>query len=190
MRFFSFPFGLSFLSLFFLLSHFFFSPRWNLGNETLKLEPPNFYLIVSVYVLTSYTPSNRKEKHVWEWHAYSFTVNFHPIIKTCWYMRQLYGAFDGFLLEQGKSYTGPLILSEFGFDQNSPDNFYLDCLRDYVVGNDGDWAIWALQGSYYARNKQADFDESFGVLNRDWSDWRNSDVKNKLGKMWDTTQGP
>ncbi|EHA50849.1 hypothetical protein MCOR27_010900 [Pyricularia oryzae] len=134
--------------------------------------------------------SEWKEKHVWEWHAYSFTVNFHPIIKTCWYMRQLYGAFDGFLLEQGKSYTGPLILSEFGFDQNSPDNFYLDCLRDYVVGNDGDWAIWALQGSYYARNKQADFDESFGVLNRDWSDWRNSDVKNKLGKMWDTTQGP
>lgn len=131
-----------------------------------------------------------KDKHVWEWHAYSFTVTFYPLIKNCWYVQQLYGAFNGFLLQQNKAYTGPLVLSEFGFAMDGPDRFYLDCLREYTTSNDGDWAIWALQGSYYVRDKQIDQDESYGVMNRDWSGWRNNDMKNLMGKMWETTQGP
>jgi endoglucanase len=53
-----------------------------------------------------------------------------------------------------------------------------------------DWAYWALQGSYYVRDANADVDESFGLLKKDWSDWRNTEFKGLLGNMWQQTQGP
>jgi endoglucanase len=53
-----------------------------------------------------------------------------------------------------------------------------------------EWAIWGLQGSYYVRNGQTNFVESFGVLKPDWSDWQNSTFSAALGNMWKQTQGP
>lgn len=136
-------------------------------------------------------------KNVWEWHAYSFTVTFPEVFESCDITKQEYGALDGFLLEQGKGYTGPLFLSEFGVGMSGGnkqglsdrDDRYLRCIVDYVSGNDGEWAVWALQGSYYVRNRQTDYDETWGVLNKDWTDWRNPAFKDMLGDMWKTTQG-
>ncbi len=59
-----------------------------------------------------------------------------------------------------------------------------------MTGNDADWAVWALQGSYYVRNQQVDFDEYYGLLNHDWTDWRNPAFSGMLGNMWKQTQGP
>lgn len=137
-------------------------------------------------------------KHVWEMHAYSFTVTFPDAFHNCDIVKTQYGAFVGFVLEQNKAYTGPLILSEFGvgmqggeFDGLSDkDNRYLSCLVSYMENNDADWAVWAVQGSYYVRGGQVDYDESWGLMNHDWTGWRNPAFPGKLGNMWKMTQQP
>lgn len=136
-------------------------------------------------------------KLVWEFHAYSFTVTF-PGNTDCIVARAEYGLQDGFVLSQDQSYTAPLFLSEFGVDQtggpnaglSDKDSQYLSCLVQYMESNDAEWAVWALQGSYYIRDGTADFDESWGLLNHDWSTLRNSRFPAMLGQMWNITQGP
>lgn len=59
-----------------------------------------------------------------------------------------------------------------------------------MTGNDADWAIWGLQGSYYIRSGVVNSDESYGLLTTDWSGWRNTALTGLLGNMWTQTQGP
>ncbi|KAI0005720.1 glycoside hydrolase family 5 protein [Xylariaceae sp. FL0662B] len=137
-------------------------------------------------------------KHVWEWHAYSFTVTFRAALGNCDLLKQQYGLFDGFVLEQGRDYTAPLLLSEFGFGMaggphdglSDDDHAYFECLREYVTGNDGDWALWGIQGSYYVRQGTVNADEPWGLLDTDWANLRNAKVPEMLAPMFNVTQGP
>ncbi|KAK8048340.1 cellulase family protein [Apiospora phragmitis] len=138
-------------------------------------------------------------KHVWEMHAYSFTVTFPRPFGSCDLVKAEYGLFDGFVLEQGKSFTAPLIVTEFGVGlQGGPnhggisdeDNTYLECLVDWMRGNDADWALWALQGTYYVRQGQAEYDEGWGLMNRDWSGVRNEQFLPVISDLFKMTQGP
>jgi hypothetical protein len=137
-------------------------------------------------------------KHVWEMHAYSFTVTFPDPFENCDLVKSQYGLFVGFVLEQDKPYTGPMILSEFGVGMqggdfgglNEKDDRYLNCLVDWMEGNDADWAVWAIQGSYYVRDKVVDYDETWGLMDREFSDWRNPAFPARLGDMWKMTQQP
>lgn len=137
-------------------------------------------------------------KHVWEFHAYSFTVTFPDPLSTCTITRAEYGAFAGFVLEQNHDFTAPLFLSEFGTGMTGGpkdgltdrDAAYLDCLVGYMTNNDAEWALWALQGSYYVRDGNVDSDESWGVMNHDWTGWRNPGFPGRLKAMWNVTQGP
>ncbi|KAK6949964.1 hypothetical protein Daesc_008287 [Daldinia eschscholtzii] len=142
--------------------------------------------------------SGWKGKHVWEWHAYSFTVTFALAKGNCNLLKETYGLFDGFVLQQGEAYTAPLILSEFGFGMSGgpndglsdEDNAYFQCLREYVTGNDGEWALWAVQGSYYVRQGAVGADEGWGLLDRDWKNLRNAKVPELLKPLFQVTQGP
>lgn len=138
-------------------------------------------------------------KHVWEFHAYSFTVTFRLDFGSCSVLKEEYGAFDGFVLEQDKNFTAPLILSEFGVGMSGAeggnglsdgDNSYLTCLVEYMSGNDAEWAVWALQGTYYVRNGKVDYNETWGLLDSTWSTWRNAQFPGLLGTMWNVSQGP
>ncbi|KAF2970582.1 hypothetical protein GQX73_g2953 [Xylaria multiplex] len=137
-------------------------------------------------------------KHVWEWHAYEFTVTYALVKGNCDLTKQAYGLFNGFVLEQGKSYTSPLILSEFGFGMVGGPNkglsdehyAYFQCLRDYVLSNDSEWAIWSLMGSYYVREGTVDHDEGYGVMDHNWVGLRNNDLPSLLEPMFQVTQGP
>lgn len=137
-------------------------------------------------------------KHVWEFHAYEFTVTFHVNFGLCALRKLAWGKFDGFLLTQGKEYTAPLILSEFGVGMSGgpndglsdADQSYLSCMVEYMTSNDADWAVWALQGTYYARNGQTDYEETWGLLDKDWTTWRNSKFPGMIGQMWNVSQGP
>ncbi|KAI0460491.1 glycoside hydrolase family 5 protein [Xylaria acuta] len=137
-------------------------------------------------------------KHVWEWHAYEFTVTYALAKGSCGSLKNAYGLFNGFVLEQGKAYTSPLILSEFGFGMtggnnmglSDGDNTYFQCLREYVLSNDSEWAIWSLMGSYYVREGTLDYDEGFGVMDHNWVGLRNKDLPALLEPMFKVTQGP
>lgn len=137
------------------------------------------------------------DKRVWEAHQYRFTV-LTPNVGSCAGAQAQYGLWYGFVLKQGKSYTGPLWLSEFGVAMtggnhsglSSSDYQFLACLRNYMEGNDADWALWALQGSYYVREGVIDSDEGYGALSKDWEDWRNPEFPALLGSMMNVTQGP
>ena len=113
------------------------------------------------------------------------------------------GARDGFILESGKPFTGPLWLSEFGALQvidgssgglggaeTALEQAWLKCIVPYMEGNDADWAVWAVQGGYYLREGEVDADESYGLLDHSWTDWRNATFKSALGSMFEMTQGP
>ncbi|KAK1461618.1 hypothetical protein CMEL01_14572 [Colletotrichum melonis] len=69
----------------------------------------------------------------------------------------------------------PVALTEFGFNMN--DNTYLNtystCLASYLPQIQGSFFIWVLVGSYYIRQGTQNFEESWGLLNADWSEWRN-----------------
>lgn len=138
-------------------------------------------------------------KHVWEFHAYSFTVTFQLDLGNCALEKAEYGKFDGYVLSQGERYTAPLILSEFGVAMTggskagglSDDDYdYLTCLVGYMTNNDAEWALWAIQGSYYLRNGAVDYNETWGVLDYTWSQVRNPQFSGLLGAMWNVTQGP
>ncbi|KAK0711553.1 glycoside hydrolase family 5 protein [Lasiosphaeris hirsuta] len=132
-------------------------------------------------------------KNVWEMHAYSFTVTFPDAFQSCDVVKAQYGLWNGFVLEQNKPWTGPMILSEFGWGQTATsdkDARYISCLASYMQNNDADWAVWVLGGSYYVREGVVDYDEGYGLLTKDWKDWRNPGFKATLGPMWQMTQGP
>ncbi|TVT98494.1 hypothetical protein EJB05_56197, partial [Eragrostis curvula] len=45
---------------------------------------------------------------------------------------------------------------------------------------DLDWALWALQGSYYTRHGVVGSDEKYGVLDGDWAGPRNRTVLTRI----------
>ncbi|KAJ3675307.1 hypothetical protein LUZ60_004349 [Juncus effusus] len=95
----------------------------------------------------------------------------------------------GFLLKQGY----PLFFSEFGFDQSgthTSDNRYLSCFLSLAAELDLDWALWALQGSYYLRQGERNYDESYGLLGFDWGGVRNPSFVKRISALQTPFQGP
>ncbi|KAI1327873.1 glycoside hydrolase family 5 protein [Xylariaceae sp. FL0255] len=137
-------------------------------------------------------------KHVWEWHNYAFSVQFDLFQGDCSALQDAWGYYDGFVLTQGEDYTAPLILSEFGFGMTGGPNSgltdgdysYFTCLKEYLGDNDSEWIIWAIQGSYYVREGQVDYDEGYGVLDHNWDGLRNTALPTLLGSLFNATQGP
>ncbi|KAI6283719.1 hypothetical protein MCOR28_004800 [Pyricularia oryzae] len=71
--------------------------------------------------------------------------------------------------------TFPVMLTEYGFNMmdNSWQSVYATCIAQYMPAQKASFFIWVVAGSYYTRQGTQDFEESWGVLNHDWSDWRN-----------------
>lgn len=77
----------------------------------------------------------------------------------------------------------PVMMTEFGFPNDATtwkNDTYAQCvqafLRDQVP--DQGWMIWAISGSYYVRQGKQDYNETWGLLNHDWSDWRSPEFIN------------
>jgi endoglucanase len=137
-------------------------------------------------------------KHVWEMHAYSFTVTYPGPSNSCDITQGEYGFLNGFVLTQEEEYTAPLIMSEFGVGLSGgpndglsdDDKSYWDCIKDYMTGNDVDWALWALQGTYYIREGESEKEETWGYIDTDWNTVRNDKFTEMLAPLFDVTQGP
>jgi hypothetical protein len=93
-----------------------------------------------------------------------------------------------FLLQQG----WPLFFSEIGFDMSgthTADNRYLTCFLSVAAEMDLDWAVWALQGSYYIREGILAYDETYGLLSWDWCTARNPSFIKRINALQSPFQG-
>jgi len=141
---------------------------------------------------------NGENMTIYENHVYTFSYLDLTGNGNCDEFNLALGASVGFVLEQNEPWTGPMWTSEFGLAMtggpndgiSNGDQGYLTCLVDYMTANDADWAIWALQGSYYIREGTVNYVESYGMLDSQFKDWQNPKFPAKLGAMWNITQGP
>jgi hypothetical protein len=74
----------------------------------------------------------------------------------------------------------PVMLTEFGFqmDASTWRGTYSTCLASFLPARKAGWTIWVLAGSYYIRSGTQDYDENWGLLNHDWSNWRSPSYVN------------
>lgn len=139
-----------------------------------------------------------QNKMMLEFHAYAFTITYPNPTNSCDTLQDEWGFWNGYVLTQDQPYTAPLALTEWGVameggpldglsDTEGP---YLQCLVQYMKGNDADWAMWALQGSYYVREGTLNYDETYGLLNHDATGYRNPAFLSMIEPMFNTTQGP
>lgn len=170
------------------------------GAEAVHAANPNVLVILSGLNFDndlSFLAKNQVQltfsgKTVYELHWYGFSdgkawVNGNPN-QVCANVVSNIMRRGGFLLDQG----WPLFLSEFGVDQrgtNINDNRYLSCMMGVAAELDLDWALWALQGSYYLREGQLGMDEKYGVLSWDWCSSRNSSLLQRITTLQSPFQG-
>jgi hypothetical protein len=70
--------------------------------------------------------------------------------------------------------TWPVMLTEWGFamDATTWKGVYASCLASFLPENKAGWFLWVISGSYYIRSGTQDYEETWGLLTHDWSDWR------------------
>jgi hypothetical protein len=106
------------------------------------------------------------------------------------------GNIEGGLWNNGFRATGgdvvnkmPVVLTEFGFSQTGNDytSTYATCIKKLMPQWKTGWTVWVLAGSYYIRSGTQDFEEAWGLLNHQWSDWRSANAINALKGMVDAS---
>ncbi|KAL3477086.1 glycoside hydrolase superfamily [Aspergillus californicus] len=72
----------------------------------------------------------------------------------------------------------PVVLTEFGFNQEDStwQSVYATCLREWIPEQHAGWMVWTISGSYYIRSGVQDSDDTWGILDHTWSDWRNTEA--------------
>lgn len=84
----------------------------------------------------------------------------------------------------------PVLLTEWGFAQDGATYLkpYTQCLASYLPAQKAGWMIWVVAGSYYIRSGTQDYEETWGLLSHDWSDWRDpAFVNSTLAPMVEAT---
>lgn len=136
-------------------------------------------------------------KLVLEAHWYAFSEGRRqewaekPLIQVCSGAAQRFDARAGFFTRRANS-TLPLFVSEFGGEQggtNRADNSFLSCFMAFAAERDLDWALWALQGSYYWRNGVEEFEETYGVLDSSWARPKNPMFRERFRLIQEMIQG-
>ncbi|KAK4629373.1 Glycosyl hydrolase 5 family protein [Fulvia fulva] len=135
-----------------------------------------------VYDIDSFTYA---DKIVFELHNYNNNLGDSNCANFNMY-NQGYNAMDTSANTTAKN-IAPVVLTEFGFPQdNSTYTWpYPKCLAEYLTtlpGGPGGWFQWVISGSYYIRTGTQDFEETWGLLNHDWSAWRSDAAINGFTK--------
>lgn len=131
------------------------------------------WLLPSVKTFSKYDFA-APNKLVWELHNYDLVtaeaVNCNELKDI------LYKAGFSTLTANSNHTTLPLVMTEWGFAQDATtwEGVYATCLREYLPQQDVGWMIWVVAGSYYIQEGTHDMDESYGMLNHNWTDWRSS----------------
>ncbi|QSZ34024.1 hypothetical protein DSL72_005604 [Monilinia vaccinii-corymbosi] len=77
-------------------------------------------------------------------------------------------------LDPGVKNQMPVVMTEWGHSQTTAAyaSVYSTCLKSYLNEIKGGWMVWVLSGSYYIRSGTQDYEETWGLLSHDWSQWR------------------
>nr|GMD99763.1 glycosyl hydrolase 5 family protein-like [Ipomoea batatas] len=174
------------------------------GAKTINTANPNLLVIISglSYDLDFRFLKQRplklktmKKKVVYETHRYAFTEGQSkawvagPLNKVCHDITREMEEKEGFLVRGGN----PLFVSEFGINQmgnSEADNRHLPCMLSYLADLDLDWSVWALQGSYYLRDRHHGPDETYGMFTANWTALRNPNFLSKLQFLQQKFQDP
>lgn len=82
----------------------------------------------------------------------------------------------GFIVEEGKDFTAPLWLGEFGTDVPST---WWSWIRQYVAARNISWAYWSVDGE-----KTLHVDETYGIFMQDYktirSPWKLADLQHLM----------
>ncbi|XP_071920232.1 glycosyl hydrolase 5 family protein [Coffea arabica] len=165
------------------------------GAKTIHRANPNVLVLVSGlnydldfrFLKTKPLKLGIGKKMVYEAHQYAFSDGQDVLWLTksvnwmCKNMIQDVEDRVGFLF-RGR-HPAPLFITEFGGEQigdNTADNYFLTCYISWLAENDLDWALWALQGSYYLRDGKHDPEETYGLFNSSWGPLRNPQFHTKL----------
>ncbi|XP_020550226.1 uncharacterized protein LOC105164044 [Sesamum indicum] len=153
----------------------------------LVIIPGLHYDLSFTYLKENPLQLNFKNKLVYEIHRYAFTAGQTKMwlnnifAETCNSVRQGIQRQAGFLSE-GQN-AAPLFVSEFGVKQVGvvrAENLFLRCFLGYLAEMDLDWGVWALQGSYYVKHGVHGPDETYGMLDFNWSSVRNPEFLQRL----------
>jgi endoglucanase len=111
---------------------------------------------------------------VYSAHDYAW---FHQGISTYGEFKTELGNKWGYILAQGKAYTAPVLLGEFGTCNTAAtcvtdatgQGFWFSAIRTYLSEADIDWAYWPLNGTQ-ARGTGRTFGapDTYGILDTDW----------------------
>ncbi|RDW80897.1 hypothetical protein BP5796_05595 [Coleophoma crateriformis] len=80
----------------------------------------------------------------------------------------------------------PVVMTEWGHGQDAAtyQAVYQTCLASYLTGIKGGWMVWVLAGGYYIREGVQDYDETWGLLNHNWTAFRDeADVVSVIEPM-------
>jgi len=135
---------------------------------------------------------------VYEAHDYSW---FHsPQVKTYDELHTALGNSWGYILTQGKDYTAPVWVGEFGACHNDPKclhdssgtaGFWFESFITYLTQADIDWCWWALDGTESSGTGRVfGREETFGVLNMKWNAPASQPLLQVLQSIQKPTHGP
>lgn len=140
--------------------------------------------ITPVFEQTALTPGSEifdktafsgfSDKLVLEIHNYEKTVGDCGTLKNHLYTKGFQGMNS---TDPATKAVFPVQLTEWGhlMDATTWHGVYSTCLISYVASTKASWFMWVIAGSYYTRKGIQDDDELWGLLNHDWTDWRNSE---------------
>ncbi|SNX87539.1 related to cellulase [Melanopsichium pennsylvanicum] len=97
---------------------------------------------------------------------------------------------DAYACPQAKL-TLPTLLTEFGDAQDSGyGNVTMQkCLRDFTTKNKIGWANWALAGSYRIRQNVVFNNDTWGLTNPTWTDFRSKETVDNFLRPWISDMG-
>jgi endoglucanase len=132
------------------------------------------------------------DRLVYEAHDYAWDLAV-PDLKTC------LGAEWGYIITQGRSFTAPVWVGEFGtchagaacVDAQSGQGAWFAGIRRYLEDGDMDWCYWALNGTQSSGLGRAlGAEESYGLLDTTWTRPASSDLLQALVALQPATQQP
>jgi endoglucanase len=135
---------------------------------------------------------------VYSAHDYGF---FYPNLASYETLKTTLGNKWGFVLTQGKPYTAPIWVGEFGTEHrlasidgapgSSGNGFWFKSFLRYLSEADIDWCYWALNGTEATGSTRTLGDEeTYGLLDLTWSKPAQSEHLDALRLIQPSTQGP